>query len=274
MSNQLDIFIVSDSVGETGEYMLHAVLSQFPNITDDEINIVKYTFIDTIEKLEPVLTLAKTKNAIVITTLVCPELNQYGQMFKEKENLTVIDYMSPLMKEIENHSGKSAVLESGAVRRLDHAYFRRIEAMEFAVKYDDGKNFEGIEEADAIIIGVSRTSKTPLTMFLANKGYKIANIPLVHEVNLPKEIYEFNHLPIFGLTASPEYILNIRKKRMEVLGLSDSTKYVSLSKIKEELSYAEEIFRQVNATVISTEFRSIEESAHYIEKHLKYYVDF
>src|SRR5699024_12645735 len=142
ISIKLDIVIVSDSVCETVVYILHAVLSQFSNITDDEINIVKYTFIDTIEKLESVLTLAKTKNAIVITTLVCPELNQYVQMIKEKENLTVIDYMTPLMKEIENHSGKSALLESGAVRRLDHAYFRRIEAMEFAVKYDDGKNFE------------------------------------------------------------------------------------------------------------------------------------
>src|SRR5699024_12875018 len=107
---------------------------------------------------------------------------------------------------------------SGALRKLDENYFKRIEAIEYAVKYDDGKHFTDIEEADALIIGVSRTSKTPLSMYLANKGYKIANIPLVPEVDIPDEVLRHKELKILGLTAKPNYILNIRNERVKILG--------------------------------------------------------
>ncbi|WP_143120321.1 kinase/pyrophosphorylase, partial [Staphylococcus aureus] len=123
-------------------------------------------------------------------------------------------------------------------------------------------------EADALIVGVSRTSKTPLSMYLANKGYKIANIPLVPEVAIPDNVFQQKNLKVFGLTASPNYIANIRRNRAETLGLSSESNYNSLERIKKELSYAEEVFRKLNATVINTEYKSIEESAFYIEKFL------
>ena len=106
-------------------------------------------------------------------------------------------------------------MESGALRKLNDEYFKRIEAIEYSVKYDDGKHFTDIGEADALIVGVSRTSKTPLSMYLANKGYKIANIPLVPEVSIPDNVYQQKGLKVFGLTASPNYIANIRRNRAE-----------------------------------------------------------
>ncbi|NJI15438.1 phosphoenolpyruvate synthase regulatory protein, partial [Staphylococcus agnetis] len=136
-------------------------------------------------------------------------------------------------------------------------------------KYDDGKHFTDIGEADALIVGVSRTSKTPLSMYLANKGYKIANIPLVPEVGIPEDVFKHRNLKVFGLTASPQYIMNIRTERVKVLGMKGKANYNDLERIKKELAYAEEVFKRLNATVINTEYRSIEESAFYIEKFLQ-----
>lgn len=160
--------------------------------------------------------------------------------------------------------------EKGKIRELDEDYFKRIDAIEYAVKYDDGKHFTDIEEADVLIVGVSRTSKTPLSMYLANKGYRVANIPLVPEIGIPYDIVKDKKLKVIGLTASPEYIMSIRTERVKVLGMKGKQAYYNdLQRIKAELAYAEEVFKQLNATVINTEYRSIEESAFYIEKILQ-----
>lgn len=267
MNNQLLIYVVSDSIGETADNMLHAVLTQFPNIEAPEVK--KFAYVNTKEELCNVLNLAKTKDAIVITTLASRELNQVGEIYAKEHEISYIDYMTSLMRIIEDKAHVKATYESGASRRLDHEYFKRIEAIEFAVKYDDGKNFEHIEYADALIVGVSRTSKTPLSMYLANKGYKVANIPLIPEVPISEEIFKNKRLKVFGLTASPEYIMNIRSERVRTLGFTSSIEYDNLRRIKSELAYAEEVFDRLNAIVISTEYKSIEESAFYIEKYLQ-----
>ncbi len=267
MSKQLLIYIVSDSIGETADHMVHAVLAQFPNIDAPEIK--RFAYVDDEEKLCNVLNLAKEKDAIVITTLVSRELNTIGEEYSKKHHISYIDYMTSLISIIEKKMNVSAVHESGVGRRLDSDYFKRIEAIEFAVKYDDGKNFEHLEHADALIVGVSRTSKTPLSMYLANKGYKVANIPIVPEVPIPESVFKNLKLKVFGLTASPDYIMNIRSERVRTLGFQSQIDYDSLRRIKEELIYAEEIFHKLNAIVINTEYKSIEESAFYIEKFLK-----
>jgi len=263
---QLTLFVVSDSIGETAQRMIHATLTQFPDVT--RIEIKKFPFIKNQDELLNVLSLAKARGAVVITTLVNPEFNKKGQAYAQEQQIPYVDYMSDLINIIQEHTNCSPILESGALRKLDDNYFKRIEAMEYSVKYDDGKHFTDIGEADALILGVSRTSKTPLSMYLANKGYKIANIPLVPEVDIPDEVFRNKNLKVFGLTASPTYILNIRTERVKVLGLHGPTDYNSVDRIKEELMYAEEIFAKLNATVINTEFKSIEESAFYIEKFL------
>lgn len=263
---QLRLYVISDSIGETAQRMVHATLTQFPDVS--QIEIKKFPFIKSEEELINILKSAKARAAVVITTLVNPEFNMVGQQYAKEADIPYVDYMSDLIGIIQQRTNCSPILESGALRKLDENYFRRIEAMEYSVKYDDGKHFTDIGEADALIVGVSRTSKTPLSMYLANKGYKIANIPLVPEVDIPDEVFRHKDLKVFGLTASPNYILNIRNERVKVLGLHGPTNYNSIERIREELIYAEEVFEKLNATVINTEYKSIEESAFYIEKFL------
>lgn len=263
---QLSLFVVSDSIGETAQRMINATLTQFPDIVHVEIK--KFPFIKNYDELLNVLSLAKKRGAVVVTTLVNPEFNKRGRQYALEQQIPYVDYMSDLIGIIQRRTNCSPILESGALRKLDENYFKRIEAIEYAVKYDDGKHFTDIEEADALIIGVSRTSKTPLSMYLANKGYKIANIPLVPEVDIPDEVFRHKELKIFGLTAKPNYILNIRNERVKILGLHGPTDYNSIDRIKEELMYAEEMFAKLNAIVVNTEHKSIEESAFYIERFL------
>lgn len=263
---QLRLYVISDSIGETAQRMVHATLTQFPDVS--QIEIKKFPFIKSEEELINILKSAKAHAAVVITTLVNPEFNMVGQQYAKEADIPYVDYMSDLIGIIQQRTNCSPILESGALRKLDENYFRRIEAMEYSVKYDDGKHFTDIGEVDALIVGVSRTSKTPLSMYLANKGYKIANIPLVPEVDIPDEVFRHKDLKVFGLTASPNYILNIRNERVKVLGLHGPTNYNSVERIREELIYAEEVFEKLNATVINTEYKSIEESAFYIEKFL------
>ena len=159
------------------------------------------------------LQLAREQNAIVATTLVSESFNALGHQFAKEHDIPYVDYMSELIRIIETHTDAKPLMESGALRKLNDEYFKRIEAIEYSVKYDDGKHFTDIGEADALIVGVSRTSKTPLSMYLANKGYKIANIPLVPEVAIPDNVFQQKGLKVFGLTASPNYIANIRRNR-------------------------------------------------------------
>lgn len=263
----LTIYIVSDSIGETAQRMIHATLTQFPDLT--QIEIKKFPYIKDEMEFLNVLELAREKNAIVVTTLVNESFNALGHQYANEHQLSYIDYMSELITMIEKHTTSTPLMESGALRKMNTEYFNRIDAIEYSVKYDDGKHFTDIGEADALIVGVSRTSKTPLSMYLANKGYKIANIPLVPEVTIPESVFQHKNLKVFGLTASPNYIANIRKNRAEALGISKTSTYNSLERIKKELSYAEEIFNKLNAIVINTEYKSIEESAFYIERFLQ-----
>lgn len=264
---ELKLYIISDSIGETAERLIRATLTQFPTL--DTVEIKNFSFVHTIEKLENILNLAYKNHAVVVTTLVDPTLNEFGRHFATTHDISYVDYMSGLIQIIQNHTAIEPLLERGAFRKLDDEYFKRIEAIEYSVKYDDGKNFENLSEADALIVGVSRTSKTPLSMYLANKGYKIANIPLVPEAPIPEAVYKQKNLKVFGLTASPNYIMNIRTERVKILGLTGPSSYNDMKRIKQELMYAEEVFERLNATVINTEYKSIEESAFYIEKHLK-----
>ena len=263
----LKLFIVSDSIGETAQRMIQATLTQFPDLT--QVEIKKFPYIKNEEEFLNVLNLAHEQGAIVATTLVNPSFNSLGHRFAEEKALPYVDYMSELISIVQEQTQTEPLLDSGALRKLNDEYFKRIKAIEYSVKYDDGKHFSDIGEADALIVGVSRTSKTPLSMYLANKGYKIANIPLVPEVAIPESVFKQKGLKVFGLTASPQYIANIRKNRVETLGLTQESQYNSLERIKKELSYAEEVFKKLNATVINTEYKSIEESAFYIEKFLQ-----
>lgn len=265
--NSIKFFIVSDSIGETAQRVIYAVLAQFPDIEFSEMK--KYPFIDNCDDLVAVLKDAVAEQAIVVTTLVNRELNQKTREFAAETGLRHIDYMSGLMEIITEKTQLRPIYKSGALHQLDEEYFDRVAAIEFAVKYDDGKNPKGFLKSDIVLLGISRTSKTPLSMYLANKSYKVSNLPLIPEVKIPPEILEVPSEKIFGLIASPQYIMRIRSERVKMMGLGSQASYNSIDRIKSELSYAEELFEKLGANVISVENRSIEETAQQIELIIK-----
>lgn len=261
--NSLKIFVLSDSVGEIPERLIYAVLSQFPNIQEKEIK--KFPFLDNTNDLIDVLNDVQTERAIVITTLINRELNQAAQKFIAENNLLHIDYLSKLMETIQLKTEKDPLYESSVLHALDEEYFDRMAAIEFAVKYDDGKNPKGFRKSDIVLLGISRTSKTPLSMYLANRSYKVSNLPLIPEVEIASELMDVPSDKIFGLIASPQYVMRVRSERIKLMGLGSTSAYNNLERIKRELSYAEELFEKLGASVINIENRSIEETAQQIE---------
>ena len=151
--------------------------------------------------------------------------------------------------------------EAGVIRKMDKSYFNRVEAIEFAVKYDDGKDPRGLLKADLVLVGISRTSKTPLSMYLANKHIKVANVPLVPEVPIPKELDSVEPRRIIGLTNSPEKLNVIRTERLKAMGLNGSANYAKLDRILEELDYSEEVMKRLKCPVINVANKAIEETA-------------
>lgn len=259
----LNIFIISDSIGDTANRVTQAALVQFNY--DEEINVQQYPFISTIEDLLPILEDARKENAVLITTLIDEELNNFCHNFTQENDLIHLDYLHPLINIVQQHTNLQPSFQRGALRTMDRDYFNRIEAIEFAVKYDDGKNPAGLLKADLVILGVSRTSKTPLSIFLANKSHKVTNLPIVPEVNIPKLLYEVPREKIVGLYASPEYIRRIRSERIRMMGLKQDSNYNSLDRIRYELNFFNDLIASLRVPVINIEGKSVEETAQQIE---------
>lgn len=259
----LRIFIVSDSVGETGELVAKAAISQYLN-EDQHASLKRFPYIDSIAHLEEIIRLAAAEGAFIVYTLVLREMRSY--MMRETERLAVpaVDLMGPLMDRLGEQLGSAPLEEAGLVRKLDDDYFKKVEAIEFAVKYDDGRDPRGILLADIVLIGVSRTSKTPLSQYLAHKRLKVANVPLVPEVAPPEELFQVDPGKCFGLVISPEKLNNIRKERLIALGLNDDANYARLERIREEIVHFNKVAEKIGCEVIDVTNRAVEETANLI----------
>lgn len=255
----LIIYVISDSVGETAQQVTKAAISQFNMNEDYEIRRFPYV-VDSKFLLE-ILNSGKNENAIIVYTLVDENLLNTTKSFCEEERLSHVDLMTPLLREITNKTNIKPKREPGIIRKLDESYFKRVEAIEFAVKYDDGKDPRGVLKSDIVLVGISRTSKTPLSMYLANKNIKVANVPLVPEIPIPKEVFEINPKKIIGLTNTPEKLNIIRQERLKALGLSSNASYANLERILQELDYSEQIMKRIGCPVIDVSSKAIEETA-------------
>lgn len=256
---ELKVYIISDSLGETGESVVKAAMAQFET---DNYEINRYSQIKDIVKLEKIMKEAVyEENVLVVYTLVNEKLVKFISEFSIRCNIMAIDLMSPLIEALSKKLNNAPIRKSGTIRKLDEAYFSRVAAIEFAVKYDDGKDPRGFLEADLVLIGVSRTSKTPLSMYLANKNIKVANLPLVVESEPPKEIYQIPGKRIIGLTNTPEKLNEIREERLKSLGLPQNSNYACLSRILDELEYADKIMKRIGCPVINVSNKAIEETA-------------
>lgn len=265
-SKELDFFIISDSVGDTARKVLQAVLAQFPAVS---VHMHHYPFIRTIEDLNPILRKAKDLKGSVIHTLVVDDLSEMTAQFCREEGIPCYNILKTLVQDIAAATGEQPLKRPGALHRLDDEYFNRISAIEFAVKYDDGKDPKGFLDADLVLLGVSRTSKTPLSMFLANKNIKVANLPVMPEAAIPDEIWQVDPKKIVGLTNDPEVLNNFRKERMIAYGLSPDTIYSDMERIRAELEYAYDLYNKIGCIIINVSKRSIEETAAIIMSNIK-----
>lgn len=252
------IYIVSDSVGDTAEFVVRAAISQFNGAFAD---IRRVSHIDDYALIDQTIEQVREANAIIVLTMVVDELKNYLLARSAVEGILVVDIMGPMLTAFEELYQKPAKQEPGLVRKLDEEYFKKIEAIEFAVKYDDGKDPRGIVGADVVLIGVSRTSKTPLSMYLAHQRMKAANAPLVPEVKPPDELFQISNKKVIGLQINPEKLFVIREERLKSLGLITQANYASLERILEEIEYSEAIMRQIGCPVIDVSNRAIEETA-------------
>ncbi len=255
----LKVFIISDSLGETGAIVAKAGISQFKN---QRYQIKRYPYINDLDKLKEILNeVSLVERPVIVYTLVDKILIQYTNNYARHKKILAIDIMSPILNGLNHMLGVEPSYEPGAIRKLDEAYFNRVAAIEFAVKYDDGKDPRGLAKADLVLVGISRTSKTPLSMYLANMNIKVANVPLVMESEPPKELFEIPSTRIIGLTNSPEILNEIREERLKHLGLPSGSNYASLGRILDELEYSEKVMKRIGCPVINVANKAIEETS-------------
>ncbi|NLP44361.1 MAG: kinase/pyrophosphorylase [Peptococcaceae bacterium] len=252
------IYVISDALGETAEFVSRAAAAQFNGI---RTKLRKIPYVQEETHIDDILEEAVEEQAILVYTLVLSRLRNYIERRAAEKNLVTIDILSPLINALEQKTGLKPKNIPNITHRLDEQYFRKVEAVEFAVKYDDGKDPRGVLFADVVVIGVSRTSKTPLSMYLAHKGIKTANIPLVPEVTPPRELFVIPPNKVFGLILSPEKLNQIRSERLKTLGLGASADYANLNRIMEELEYADQVMKKVGCMVIDTTTKAVEETA-------------
>ena len=255
------VYVVSDSIGETAEFVVKAVASQF---NSGHVDIKRIPFVSDVETVIDVVEEASLAQAMIAYTLVLPELRRVIQAESERLHVSAVDVMGPMMDAFALLMNIDPHLEPGLVRRLDEEYFRRVAAIEFAVKYDDGKDPRGLLLADVVLVGVSRTSKTPLSMYLAHKRLKVANLPIVPEVEPPEELYWVPAHKVIGLTINPRQLNEIRQERLKALGLHAQANYASMERILEELDFAERIMRKVGCPIFDVSNKAVEEVANKI----------
>lgn len=257
-SYERSIIICSDSTGETAEGVVKATMRQFEAVPT---NIRRHSNISQEEDIRLIVEEAARKTAFIAYTLVQPELRECMKQESIRLGVRAVDIMGPMMQAFVDSFNTNPISKPGLLHRMDEDYFRRIDSVEFAVKYDDGKDKTGLLKADAVLIGVSRTSKTPLSIYLAHKGLKVANLPLVPEAKIPRELYQVEPARVYGLTMDAHYILRIRMERLKSMGLSENAQYANYERILEELDYARGIMEEIGCMIIDVSDRAIEETA-------------
>ncbi|SEP89487.1 pyruvate, water dikinase regulatory protein [Piscibacillus halophilus] len=259
-------YVLSDSVGETAELLAKAALSQF---SDQNMKIQRIPYVDDEATMVDAFNLAKENNGMIAFTLVKPEFRQKMKDLSNQFQVRAIDLLGPLLEELEDHLQKKPTLQPGLVHKLDEDYYKRVEAIEFAVKYDDGRDAKGILKADLVLIGVSRTSKTPLSQFLAHKRLKVANVPIVPEVDPPEELFQVPAEKCIGLRISSEKLNHIRTERLKALGLDGSANYARKERIQEEIDYFNKVVEEIGCDTIDVSNKAVEETANVILRKIK-----
>ena len=260
MSNTYQIYLISDSTGETLDRIFLALKAQFKNI---KYKVHSYSFTRTENQILKILEDAKkNKNSVILYTIVDNNLAKYLASVSEQKKIPCFGVLGNLILNFSKILNQKASHEPSGQHVLNEEYYDRIEAIQFTMNHDDGNLLNDIEKSDIILVGVSRTSKTPTSIYLANKGFKTSNIPLVNENSLPKKLRENPQITcVVGLNTEPERLVDLRKNRMNSLRETENTKYTSIENIKKEILDAKKTFQKYKWPSIDVTRKSVEETA-------------
>ena len=260
MRNLYQIYLISDSTGETLDRIFLALKAQFPNF-QYETNHFSFTRTES-QTLSILKQAKKDKNSIILYTIVNSKLAKYLTEKAYERDIPCFGVLGDLILNFSKVLNQKASHQPSGQHVLNEEYYDRIEAIQFTMNHDDGNQTEDIEKSDIILLGVSRTSKTPTSIYLANRGFKTSNIPLVNKDSIPSKVTEKNFLPcVVGLVTEPERLYDLRKNRLNSLKEDQNSEYVNIDKIKDELNSARRLFKENNWPTIDVTRKSVEETA-------------
>ena len=257
---EMTVYVLSDSIGETAESVARAAISQF-EMNSEFVRVERIPFVHSRERVDEALErVDRSERNLIVYTLVVSEVLEYMEQRCSEEGIPTVDIMGPLMVALRTVLGREPRQEPGIIHRMDERYFRRVAAVEFAVRYDDGREPRGFLKADVVLTGVSRTSKTPVCMYLAHREYRAANYPLAPEVEPARELFLVRNR-VIGMTIAADQLRAIRRERIRRLGLNRPSNYDDLHRIHAELRHASSLFRELGCPVIDVSNKAVEETA-------------
>tara|TARA_B110000285_G_C15016787_1_gene559452 strand:- start:113 stop:934 length:822 start_codon:yes stop_codon:yes gene_type:complete len=268
MNDKYNVYLVSDSTGETLDRIFLSLKSQFSNF---EYEKKEFAFVRTEQQIDKIVKECElTTNSIILYTIVETKLAKYISKETETKNVPCFGILGNLILSFSKLLNQKAIHKPSAQHVLDDDYYKRIEAIQFTMSHDDGKKIEEVSFADIVLLGVSRTSKTPTSIYLANRGYKTINIPLVMDQNIPDQLkLADNKTCVVGLVADPERLADIRRNRVAIMKENDIKEYTDLNFIKEEVAKSKKLFKRYNWPIIDVTRKSVEETAASILKILE-----
>lgn len=257
----IPIFVVSGGKGVAGNTMVHSLIIQYP---DNKIPVKIIPNVQTVKRIKEVVQKVKNSCGLLVHTMVKTELRKELLRECDIQGVKNIDFMGPLADYLEQDLGLKSVSIPGLYRRINHQYFDRMEAIDYTLNHDDGLNPQRLHKAEIILTGVSRSGKTPLSVYMSMFGWKVANVPLIHGIKPPKELFEVDPRRVFGLTISLSHLISVRNKRLSQMGDDRNANYVDQQKVREELRNANFVFEKGGFTQINVTNKPIESTANEI----------
>ena len=260
MNQKYNVYLVSDSTGETLDRIFLSLKSQFANF---EYEKKEFAFVRTEQQIDKIIkTCSESSDSIILYTIVETKLAKYISSISHKNNIPCFGILGNLILNFSKLLNQKAIHKPSAQHVLDDEYYRRIEAIQFTMYHDDGKKLDDIDQAEIVLLGVSRTNKTPTSIYLANRGYKTINIPLVLEQKIPEVLKsQKNKKCVIGLVADPERLADIRRNRVAIMQDHHNKEYTDLSFIQEEIDKSKKLFNKYKWPIIDVTRRSVEETA-------------
>ncbi len=262
--NSLTIFAISDGTGETADQMIKAALVQYVR---EGLRIIRYKNVRTESQVASIFEEAHTTRSLLVYTVVSDNLRKFIHKMSEQSGVASVDLLGGLLEILSKNLARDPNSQPGLFHQVNEYYFRRIEAIEFTVRHDDGRYAENLMEADIILVGLSRTSKTPLSVYLSYKGWKVANVPVVKNIPLPEKLFQTDQRKIVGLIIEPQALVKIRRERLIKMGEDPTGDYAKMDHVIEEIEYCKDIYRKNRRwPVFDVTEKALEETATEVEK--------